>query len=358
MFDALTGWAVEAEGPGGNPAKGAEEFIVRTSDGGVHWRDVTPRAPAGYHIGGPGYGYKTYWLTSSIAWVEAETLLFRTLDGGRTWKHAIMPSYGSIYFVDVRTGWLMSGKIVLTNRTSCPCGEEVDIYRSTDGGETWTQVARTRVNDERSGLPFAGRKEDITFLNATTGWITGTRERDDASPLAYVYVTHDDGHTWRLQELPPLPLTVPYRADSPTIRFFTAQDGILSRTYAVPNGAYPVAFGVVFYVTHDGGTTWTPTTPPFATPLTSSPDISQDYQGSSFADVNHGWVVNYGGTLYVTSDSGRHWTIRSRVPYLPVGQIEFISPQVGWAVGQDFTYVHKTADGGRTWAPVPYTISR
>jgi photosystem II stability/assembly factor-like uncharacterized protein len=316
MFDALTGWAVETEGDSGVVAKGAVESVVRTTDGGVHWKDVTPHAPPGQDIGGPGYGYETFWLTSSIAWVKAGTLLFRTIDGGRTWTHATIPAYGSIYFVDARNGWLMSGRIVLTNGRSCPCGQEEDIYRSVDGGKTWTKVASTRADDERSGLPFAGSKEDINFLNSTTGWITGTHAPGDASNLAYLYVTHDGGHTWRLQDLPPLPLAVPFHAYSPMIQIFTARDGILSREYVVPNTVHPVAWGVVFYVTHDGGTTWTPTTPPFATALTTSSDISQGYQGSSFADVNRGWVMNYEGTLYVTSDSGRHWTtIRPGPPF-------------------------------------------
>ncbi len=362
MLDAQTGWAVEAEGWSGVVAKGAEEFIVRTTDGGVHWKDVTPHAPPGQHVGGPGYAYEAFWLTSSIAWVEAGTLLFRTVDGGQTWKHITTPAYGSIYFVDARSGWLMSGRIVLTRigPPPWPRNEEEDIYRSIDGGETWTQVASTRADDESSGLPFAGVKEEIIFLNSTTGWVTGTRDKSD---LVYLYVTQDGGHTWRLQELPPPPLAVPYHAASPRIQFFTARDGILSISYSVPNRVYPVASGVVFYVTHDGGTTWTPTTPPFATPLTSSSDISQWYTGSSFADVNHGWVMNYGGTLYVTNDSGRQWTtIQPGPPFAgwPVGQIDFISPQVGWATGQgnSLNFLLKTLDGGTTWTPVAYTISR
>jgi len=367
MFDALTGWAVDAEGDSGVAAKGAVESVVRTTDGGVHWRDVTPHAPPGQKLA--SLVLQVDWLTSLIAWVELPLdnptrtpLLFRTVDGGRTWTHATIPGYGSIDFVDARNGWLMSGNIVLTRVGPPPWrrNEEADIYRSTDGGATWAKVASARANDERSGLPFAGSKKTITFLNTTTGWITGTRELGAASPLAYLYVTHDGGHSWRLQKLPPLPATVPYRADAPTIQFFTARDGILSRAYSVPNTVHPVAFGVVFYVTHNGGTTWTPTTPPLATPLTNSSDISREYQGSSFADVNHGWVVNYGGTLYVTSDSGRHWTTRSRLNRVPVGQIDFVSPQLGWAVGQgnDFAYLEKTVDGGRTWAPVAYTILR
>src|SRR2546426_725983 len=71
MFDAQTGGAVEAEGWRGVAAKGAEEFIVRTTDGGIHWKDAPPPAPRGQKIGGPGYGYEFFWLTSSIAWVEA-----------------------------------------------------------------------------------------------------------------------------------------------------------------------------------------------------------------------------------------------------------------------------------------------
>ena len=291
-------------------------------------------------------------------------MLFHTVDGGQTWQSVTVPAFGSIHFVDAGDGWLMTGKNVLLS------GQEEDIYRTTDGGKTWTKVASTSADDESSGLPFSGSKNGFTFATLTTGWITGTHDwwthsQDEVSHKTYLYVTHDGGRTWRSQDLPPLPLTVPYHAWSPTIEFFTPQDGILSRLYSVPDNVHPVASGVVFYVTHNGGTTWTPTVPPYAASPTSSSDNSHVLGPLSFSDANHGWVMTDDGTLYVTSDSGLHWTtIRlSLAPSGdrgPVGQIDFISPQVGWAVGRPhfLSFLLKTVDGGHTWTPLSYTISR
>ena len=40
MFDAQTGWAVSAQGWGGAFSRGAVGSIVRTTDGGLHWKVV------------------------------------------------------------------------------------------------------------------------------------------------------------------------------------------------------------------------------------------------------------------------------------------------------------------------------
>lgn len=327
MFDALTGWAVEAEGSSGVVARGAVESVVRTTDGGIHWRDVTPPDPPGLRI---RRVYSLDVLNSLVAWASATptassdpTVLFHTVDGGQTWQHVTAPGHWwgvpPVNFIYARDGWLVGKN---------------GIYRSADGGQTWIKIA---------SAAFAGQTVNVTFLDATTGWINGYRGAG-----LYLYVTHDGGNTWRQQKLPRPPEVRPCGITRPPT-FFTARDGVLPEPYAISNGV-----GVVFYVTHDGGTTWTHTTP--------LPKL-QNYRDSSFADVNHGWVIDIDGTLFATSDGGRQWTtIRPGPPFtsVSVGYLDFISPQVGWATGLPLflPVLLKTVDGGRTWAPVAYTISR
>jgi len=162
----------------------------------------------------------------------------------------------------------------------------------------------------------------------------------------YLYVTHDGGRTWRQQKLlVPPGVTSPWNNQTKPPIFFTAQDGILPVYYGYDTSAVVV----VFYVTHDGGTTWTYTTPA---------SVTSYWDPLSFADVSHGWVTE-GDALYVTSDGGHRWTtIRATPPFATVRQIDFISPQVGWAVRQTSPLLLKTLDGSHTWAPVTYTISR
>jgi len=134
--------------------------------------------------------------------------------------------------------------------------------------------------------------------------------------------------------------------------FFTPRDGILPVDYDVRNesGLKAIAAVVVFYATHDGGTTWTYTTP---VSVTLGNGLS-----TSFADAKHGWVTD-GTALHATRDAGHQWTtIQPASIFADVKQLDFISPRVGWAVKQTSPVLLKTLDGGHTWVPVPYIVVR
>ncbi len=335
MLDALTGWAVTA--------RSQSSTLLRTTDGGAHWVVVGPLDSSGQEIA----VYQVSVLTALIAWaVPAGTIpatttqIFHTIDGGRTWSHVTIPARSgySIHFINARDGWLLSDEGPALG------SQAVDVYRSTDAGETWTRVARAGLGDESNGLPFGGDKGGVTFLNATTGWITGITNGLDS---IYLFVTHDGGSAWRQQQLPVPPQAGPHwEAFTKPPTFFTARDGILPVSYSIFNNSRVNGEIIVFYMTHDGGATWKYTTPPSAC------------CSSSFADINHGWVTD-GHLLYITSDGGRNWTeIRPGPLFADVRQLDFVSPDVGWAVRETSPFLLKTVDGGYTWAPMTYTISR
>jgi len=343
MIDALIGWAVTSE-------QEAERFL-RTTDGGIHWRDVTPFLSSGQKISVE----KVAVLTSLIAWVLSGEL-FHTVDGGRTWSNEDIPGgwVQSMQFIDPRDGWIVS--VQGANMASV----EQDIYGSTDGGQTWIKAASTRPFEATgSGLDLQlGLYFDFAFLNATTGWVTGISLAEER---VYLYVTHDGGRTWHLQKLPlPLLVTSPWGGVTRPPTFFTARHGILPVFYDNLNSqSYrPIASFAIFYVTNDGGMTWTSTTPV----STAHSGIALDRRGQSlrtysFVDANHGWLAD-GDVLYATSDGGHHWMkISPTELFTDVRQIDFISSWVGWAVRQTSPFLLKTLDGGHTWAPVPYFVS-
>jgi photosystem II stability/assembly factor-like uncharacterized protein len=371
MFDTQTGWAEGAKGRGGVFPMGAEPSIVRTSDGGVHWKDVTPQAPPGQQI---GYNaFEIHPLTALRAWIRTSggsqtadpgkpdsDVLFHTLNGGETWSSATIPwnsvpiSPGSfgwfIDFINPRDGWLASGN---------------DIYRSADGGKTWITVGSAK-SPCRTQYTARSPIQSIAFLNATTGWITGYC--DDGVGI-YHLLTLDGGHTWQQQKLS-LPPQLTRAAGAlriyqpspggPAIprgpQFVTAQDGVFPVVYGTNQAA-----GAFFYVTHDGGMTWMYTASVTLTEeRTAGGGLWSNYQSSTFADASHGWVTD-GRALYVTRDGGRRWA--KILPSLPfdrlLGEIDFVSPRVGWATGQasQIPFLLKTLDGGYTWTPVAYTVS-
>jgi photosystem II stability/assembly factor-like uncharacterized protein len=334
MFDALTGWALTSEESG--------NALLRTTDGGTNWRNVTPHI---FYLGPANVDV----LTSFFAWVGT----FRTLDGGRTWRDVLAPGWvRSIDFINSRDGWLLSCQ------GANDANAVVGVYRSADGGDTWTRVASDKDGAaENSSLHFVcGGEPHITFLNAMVGWIT----RSDpafAPDQSYLYATQDGGRTWRQQKLPLSPqLASSWGSGIMPPRFFTARDGILPVFYANLN---PPSFAVV-YVTHDGGRTWTYTTLISVTnkiKMWQVDSAGRAMWGMSFGDINHGWMAD-GIVLYATSDGGRQWTAIRLASFTNVRQLDFISERVGWAVRQVFPFLIKTLDGGHTWTPVTYTISQ
>ncbi len=336
MFDARAGWAI---GVTGGVGTGFAYSVVRTTDGGIHWSDATPRILAAQQIDRRDFR-GVGWLSALNAWMSTHMktqnsndpntpVLFTTNNGGSTWKTTILPDSGYIDFINTHNGWLLAP-------TS-------GVYRSADGGETWTKIGSTKV----SGQIFSA-----TFLNLTTGWSVESRNID----RHYHLVTHDGGRTWQPLKLPPpTQVTTPFEFTiGGAHKFLNSLDGILPVLFSTAKDA-----GVTFYVTRDGGITWAYTTPVTLKSYTLGSGRQQpEYRSSSFVDANHGWVTD-GDALYVTSDGGRRWaTIRPGPPFEPfdqVGELDFISTKVGWATGRGpvtAPFLLKTADGGHTWTDV------
>ncbi len=332
MIDATTGWAA------------TQKAVLRTTDGGAHWTDVTP----------PGFafvpGSTSDFLTASLAWIalpqagQTTTAILRTTDGGAHWQQATIqaPFVKQIMFIDAQYGWLLSGK----ESAAGVAAEAVSVFRTTDGGKTWRRLSSALFADVTppGHLPYGGQKSGIHFLNASTGWVTGTAFLPN---LAWLYVTHDGGLTWYQQPLP-MPQGGPSAQLSilaPT--FFSATDGILPVSFADLTTGRGIA--TVIYVTHDGGTTWRSTMP-----------VSAALSSSHFLDLQHGWLTD-GTNLFVTSDGGQHWAkLTPSANFKRVTLLDFVSETTGWAInnqGDGSSFLLKTTDGGQTWTQITPVIS-
>ena len=319
MQDANDGWGL------------SQDEVFYTTDGGQHWKDVTPTSgwllqsiTKGFFLNGA-----TAWLIQPDRQDFSRGTLFHTNDGGRTWQSSQAPfGPGPMQFLNDNDGWVMA------NRGAAAGSTAVDIYKTTDGGSSWDKVqsAGPQTKITPGTLPFGGDKSGMDFRDLKSGWIGGTQP---ISGHSYLYRTTDGGKTWESQDL-----AIPAAYSSSSVldfapKFFNSKDGIL------PVNLETQTQDIDFYVTQDGGKTWQSTRVVQGGPA---------YDIASFKDI---WVWS-GKTLRFTHDSGETWTVITPKIGLKgkIQQLDFIDLKSGWAISMDTQenmYLYQTRDGGKTW---------
>jgi photosystem II stability/assembly factor-like uncharacterized protein len=339
MVSSTVGWRSD-DGDG---------HMLRTTDGGVHWADVTPFGPTPLN---------DYYLDATHAWIVAsqsilapgstypfgpvQLLTLRTADGGRTWQQGAtvtgfasgwtqLLKYGpvadiNLFFIDYIHGWLL----VPTERSKT-------LYRTTDGGLHWKVVARDSVEQSRC------RWSRLAFASLRTGWITNSCVDLTVSESTPLLVTHDGGLTWQPQRLPVAATNV---CHGPSSRcFLDCPPTFGLRASWIPFSNWAGCFGppLFFDDTHGVLLVWSP-------------------NGSQYAQ-----------SLLVTADGGNSWSVRPLPGEIQL-QVEFVDADHGWAIAgpidqfrivQDSTLgqtyfegpppglpLYRTVDGGATWLPI------
>jgi photosystem II stability/assembly factor-like uncharacterized protein len=330
MIDTMTGWAL------------SEHAVLRTSDGGMHWKNVSPPNTTLTR------NSIAEFRTAFIVWVAipqtqaTSTRILHTTDGGSTWQQTtIQAAYPRQFsFADSQHGWLLAGW-----RQTGGAAEPVSVFRTTDGGIAWTRVADALFADATppGHLPYGGRKSGIRFLDATTGWVTGTVV---VPSVPWLYITHDGGSSWYQQSLPMPPEASSAQLSILSPTFFSTTDGILPVIFSDITTEKRIATDI--YVTHDGGKTWQ-----------STSLLSIGLSVFDFVDMQHGWASD-GSKLYVTSDGGNQWIkLSPNESFKNISLLDFVSSTVGWAISSAPSMpssLLKTIDGGHTWKVVSSAI--
>jgi photosystem II stability/assembly factor-like uncharacterized protein len=332
MFDAQTGWAL------------VSEQVWRTTDGGLQWRNVTPKASSA----ALPQVFSADFLTATLAWIAfwptgATTAeLEETTNGGQTWQvNTLQIERGAISFLNPQDGW------VCANEGAAAGSSAFDLFRTTDGGATWAKAQDVQqiIHNAPGALPFGGDKQCPSFINATTGWVTGD---EPVNGFRYFYVTHDGGFHWQAQSLPPpqgvsSPDNGEYSTMAPIFFSDDTRDGVL------PVVAFTSSDNESFavYVTHNGGASW------------QSTGLVSAERGYDFLDARHWWLVQ-GDDLWATTNGGQNWSkLTPGSTFQDGNQLDFISPQEGWAIREgkssSSTLLH-TTDGGQTWTALNYSL--
>lgn len=327
MFNELEGWGV------------SDTNILRTNDGGLTWYNVTPP-----EIDETGFGIDLFALDTEHAWMQKPDFesypnsgfLYRTSDGGRTWKDVAVPfSRGDIYFLDENDGWVLADLGIGAGSNA------VAVFQTTDGGATWEQTYTNDPNDAdaKDSLPLGGIKSDIVPLNMDTAWVSGVTY---ASGEVFLYRTDDGGRSWThvALVLPNGAQNFELGIDDEQMQLVSARDGFIAVRMSGESTQ------TALYVTDDFGETWT-----------LMPMILDGAGETEFLSARE--VMMYDGEqFYVTRDAARSWV--TVAPDVIFGEtfagMEFVNPLSGWVITLDPTTNHRslyrTSDGGATWLPV------
>jgi photosystem II stability/assembly factor-like uncharacterized protein len=272
-------------------------------------------------------------VDGSVAWASgSQATCLRTIDGGKTWKRLAVPDSNGLDFRDVQaiddqTAYLLS----------IGPGELSRIYKTTDGGTSWTEQYRNR--DPKGFL------DAISFWDPSHGLALG----DPINGRYEILTTDDGGKTWAKIPESGMP-------EALTNEGAFAASGTCLVVQGDSNAWFGTGGGTsarVFRST-DRGRTWSVATTPIRAGIASAGVF-----GLAFRDPEHGIAVggdyksvdNPSGNIALTIDGGRTWTAPEKNP--PSGfrsAVAFVPGKSGVVVCVGPSGSDLSKDGGQTWS--------
>lgn len=325
--DLISGRVTEVAGIAGNKniifASFATGGFWKTTDAGETWTPLTDKlgtqsigafalAPSNPDIIYIGTGEANIFRASLPGMG-----MFKSLDGGKSWKHIGLTNTGTIARILVHP---TNPNIVYAAASGNEWSYNVDrgLYKSTDGGSTWSRVLG---NDEKTGAIDIVMDPSNPDLLIVSTWNRIRRRWSDPVPEDgdYIYKSMDAGKTWKkLTE--GLPETK-----------FTGRVG-LAMSKSNPNVVYA-------YVDNH-------------TPKRDPKPGELDPYGRPIQ------VIPFGVQVYRSNDKGEHWSKVSTEDE----KLERFAGTYGWVFGQirvdpnneNVVYIMgvplaKSTDGGKTF---------
>jgi len=305
----------------------------------ITWQDLHPDSWPNIRVAGPWSDERyddVFFLTPQLGWVvhaftvESDTVakfgrIYKTTNGGATWT-VVLDSVGgylrSIRFSDSLHGWVgtLGLEAAFSNR------DTAILYETTDGGTTWAVADSKIEGDKPAGLcGMWSCDSDVVYICGK--W--------DGPPI--ILKTTNRGTSWKSIDM------ARYATRLIDIQFWTRDSGI------VVGGSYPQwnPSALVLF-TSDGGATWIQ--------RYKSPDADGWCWKISFPSRSVGYVSIETGesdssTQFLkTTDGGVTWGRKLLTKkFFDLQGIGFITDNLGWAGGLAIGGLYTTTNGGDTW---------
>jgi len=150
----------------------------------------------------------TVWAGTGEAWAirDADVMgdgIYKSTDAGKTWKNMGLRETGRIGRIIVNPTNANVVFVCALGRTTGP-QQERGVYRTTDGGKSWTRVLFVDDGTGCSGLSMDAHDPNVVFAGM---WqvVMHTWVMLGGGPSSGLYVTRDGGNTWSKLTDPGLP---------------------------------------------------------------------------------------------------------------------------------------------------------
>jgi len=269
-------------------------YVIRTTDGGRSWSgdSVKQDHKDDCHL------EWVQFLDENLGYCSGPCGIYKSIDGGHTWTADLRPDNVSTWggwFRNATEGWVTGGGI---------CGRNV-FLKTVDGGANWTKFVDSSEKNSKMTDPL---------------WLPGF-------PAGVVYaigsgliwVSDDDGATW-----------------APHVRTGTTSPwheelAMNGASICVPssgtgcNGANGTNGGTGggIRTSDNNGVTW------------RDFNTGQPMYGTFLVTPRIGWASGYNRSVYYTGDAGNTWELRNCgiEPNHHLDDIFFINDSTGWVVG-------------------------
>ncbi|HBD83331.1 MAG TPA: hypothetical protein DC056_04920 [Dehalococcoidia bacterium] len=261
----------------------------------------------------PAYSRYLGWIIGSP---EDEGAVFKTNDGGSTWKRVALDTVTPITrtsFDDLKIGWAIS---------------ESRIYSTEDGGVRWRRQIRTE--DSLNAIAFADAEnglvvgEDGIVYRTTEG---GVQSKDQGQLLCAGSTCEEE------------PLSTWNPVESGT------ELALNDVAFVDINHAWVSGDKGLILFSPDGGLTWG----------RRNTGVEARLLSVSFIGVDDGVVVGENGTILVTTDGGMTWQRSVSPTSLRLNAVAFAEDGTAWAVGDEGTML-RSRDGGVTWTQLGFQL--
>lgn len=363
---AQHGIALVGVSPLGGGDQSAQPSTLWLSTDLVHWRDVTPPASRQPFEGDTYVMFDqasflnptTGWVTTWNSWNLGVTI-YRTSDGGKSWTTAPVGSGHGDHAGDADWIQLLTPTVAFDENIAATASN-MSLMVTTNAGASWRTVY---TGPPATATPTPSAYEaPMAFISQLRGFAASAIPPAEGQIDQGFFETTDGGVSWAA-ETPPLAAsaTTCPSDNLGAVECLFALPSFSDATHAVlASEVVDSAHATVgFDVTTDGGSTWRQTT----TVDVPIPDVPADSYPKTYALVatpssRTWWIASPTGsgvTTRVSTDAGQHWSVNSSdVLGSPYAVDAFdathalLETEVITSDGGT-TAVYVTSDGGRSW---------